>query len=168
MLEMWLGGIQGLLQVKELAFLGLGMVIGVVFGAIPGLGGATALALLMPLTYGLEPFTALALSGGVMGAIPMGGSITAILLNAPGTAPNAATCLDGHPLAQQGKAGLAIGAAASANSLGGIIGTMSVLAVLPVAKQLVLLFGPPEFFLLAILGLVVVASSLSGRMLRGL
>ena len=116
------------------------------------MGGATALALLMPLTYGLEPFTALALSGGVMGAVPMGGSITAILLNTPGTAPNAATCLDGYPLAQQGKAGLAIGAAASANSLGGIIGTISVLAVLPVAKQLVLLFGPPEFFLLAIFG----------------
>src|SRR5579872_7499156 len=168
MLEMWLGGIQGLLQVKELAFLGLGMVIGVVFGAVPGLGGATALALLMPLTYGLEPFTALALSGGVMGAIPMGGSITAILLNAPGAAPNAATCLDGYPLAQQGKAGYAIGAAATANSLGGLIGTISVLAVLPVAKELVLLFGPPEFFLLAILALVTVASSLSGRMLRGL
>ena len=157
MLDVWLSGFLGLLQLRELLFLGLGMVIGVVFGAIPGLGGATALALLMPLTYGLEPFTALALSGGVMGAIPMGGSITAILLNAPGTAPNAATCLDGHPLAQQGKAGLAIGAAASANSLGGLIGTMSVLAVLPVAKQLVLLFGPPEFFLLAILALVTVA-----------
>src|ERR1700722_12952408 len=168
MLDVWLSGFLGLLQFRELLFLGLGMVIGVIFGAIPGLGGATALALLMPLTYGLEPFTALALSGGVMGAIPMGGSITAILLNAPGTAPNAATCLDGYPLAQQGKAGLAIGAAASANSLGGIIGTISVLAVLPVAKQLVLLFGPPEFFLLSLLALVTVAASLSGRMLRGL
>jgi putative tricarboxylic transport membrane protein len=104
MLDVWLSGFLGLMQLRELLFLGLGMVIGVVFGAIPGLGGATALALLMPLTYGLEPFTALALSGGVMGAIPMGGSITAILLNAPGSAPNAATCLDGHPLAQQGRA----------------------------------------------------------------
>ena len=62
------------------------------------------------------------------------------------------TCLDGYPLAQQGKAGYAIGAAATANSLGGLIGTVSVLAVLPVAQQLVLLFGPPEFFLLAVLG----------------
>src|SRR5580698_11538909 len=148
MLDVWLSGFLGLMQVRELSFLGLGMVIGVVFGAIPGLGGATALALLMPLTYGLEPFTALALSGGVMGAVPMGGSITAILLNTPGAAPNAATCIDGYPLARQGKAGLAIGAAASANAIGGIIGTISVLAVLPVAKQLVLLFGPPEFFLL--------------------
>ncbi len=168
MLHVWLSGIEGLLQVKELMFLALGMAIGLIFGAIPGLGGSTALALLMPLTYGLEPFTALALSGGVMGAVPMGGSITAILLNAPGTAPNAATCIDGYPLAQQGKAGLAIGAAASANSLGGIIGTISVLAVLPVAKELVLLFGPPEFFLLAILGLVVVATTSRGKMLRGL
>src|ERR1700675_2631376 len=168
MLDVWLSGFLGLMQVRELLFLSLGMVIGVVFGAIPGLGGATALALLMPLTYGLEPFTALALSGGVMGAIPMGGSITAILLNAPGTAPNAATCLDGYPLAQQGKAGLAIGAAASANSLGGIIGTISVLAVLPVAKQLVLLFGPPEFFLLAIFALLTVASASRGKLLRGL
>ncbi|HUB96281.1 MAG TPA: tripartite tricarboxylate transporter permease [Stellaceae bacterium] len=168
MLDVWLSGFLGLMQVRELTFLGLGMVMGVVFGAIPGLGGATALALLMPLTYGLEPFSALALSGGVMGAIPMGGSITAILLNAPGTAPNAATCLDGHPLAQQGKAGLAIGAAASANSLGGIIGTMSVLAVLPLAKELVLLFGPPEFFLLAIFALLTVASASRGKLLRGL
>src|SRR5277367_1480651 len=168
MLDVWLSGFLGLMQIRELTFLGLGMVIGLVFGAIPGLGGATALALLMPLTYGLEPFTALALAGGVMGAVPMGGSITAILLNTPGTAPNAATCLDGYPLAQQGKAGLAIGAAASANSIGGIIGTISVLAVLPVANQLVLLFGPPEFFLLSLLGLVTVATASRGKLLRGL
>src|ERR1044071_3909080 len=142
MLEMWLGGIQGLLPVKELGFFGPGMFIGLFFGAIPGLGGAAALALLMPLTYGLEPFTALALAGGVMGAVPMGGSITSILLNTPGTAPNAATCLDGHPLAQQGKAGLAIGAAGSANAIGAIIGTISVLAVLPIANDVVLMFGP--------------------------
>src|SRR5882724_9198857 len=168
MLQMWLGGIEGLLQLRELAFLGLGMFIGLFFGAIPGLGGAAALALLMPLTYGLEPFTALALSGGVMGGVPMGGSITAILLNTPGSAPNAATAIDGYPLAQQGKAGLAIGAAASANAIGGIIGTISVLAVLPIASDIVLLFGPPEFFLMSLFALIVVASASRGKMLRGL
>jgi putative tricarboxylic transport membrane protein len=168
MLDMWLHGIEGLLQFRELAFLALGMFIGLFFGAIPGLGGAAALALLMPLTYGLEPFTALALSGGVMGGVPMGGSITAILLNTPGSAPNAATAIDGYPLAQQGKAGLAIGAAASANSIGGIIGTVSVLAILPIAKNIVLLFGPPEFFLLALLGLVIVSTTSRGKLLRGL
>jgi putative tricarboxylic transport membrane protein len=168
MLHLWLSGLGGLLQARELLFLALGMLIGLFFGAIPGLGGATALALLTPLTYGLDPFTALALAGGVMGAVPMGGSISAILLNAPGSAPNAATCLDGHPLAQQGKAGLALGAAASANAIGGIIGTISVLAILPIAKDLVLLFGPPELFLLAVLGLIVVATASRGKMLRGL
>lgn len=168
MLHLWLSGLGGLLQARELLFLALGMTIGLFFGAIPGLGGATALALLTPLTYGLDPFTALALAGGVMGAVPMGGSISAILLNAPGSAPSAATCLDGHPLAQQGKAGLALGAAASANAIGGIIGTISVLAVLPIAKDLVLLFGPPELFLLAVLGLIIVATASRGKMLRGL
>ena len=168
MLHLWLSGLEGLLQARELLFLALGMLLGLFFGAIPGLGGATALALLTPLTYGLDPFTALALAGGVMGAVPMGGSITAILLNAPGSAPSAATCLDGHPLAQQGKAGLALGAAASANAIGGIIGTISVLAILPIAKDLVLLFGPPELFLLAVLGLIVVSTASRGKMLRGL
>jgi putative tricarboxylic transport membrane protein len=168
MLHLWLSGLEGLLQARELLFLALGMTIGLFFGAIPGLGGATALALLTPLTYGLDPFTALALAGGVMGAVPMGGSISAILLNAPGSAPSAATCLDGHPLAQQGKAGLALGAAASANAIGGIIGTISVLAILPIAKDLVLLFGPPELFLLAVLGMIIVATASRGKMLRGL
>jgi len=167
-LNAWLDGFQSLLHFKQLLFLSLGMIMGLVFGAVPGLGGTTALALLMPLTYGLDPITALALSGGVMGAVPMGGSISAILLNTPGSAPNAATCLDGYPLAQQGKAGLAIGAAASSNAIGGLIGTVSLLAVLPLSKRLVLSFGPPEFFLLSILGLVMVATASRGKMLRGL
>ena len=168
MLTAWLAGLSGLMHTQELLFLGLGMALGLFFGAIPGLGGTTALALLMPLTYGLQPITALALAGGVMGAVPMGGSISAILLNTPGSAPNAATCLDGYPLAQQGKAGLAIGAAASANAIGGLFGTISLLAVLPISHQLVLAFGPPEFFLLSMLALVMVASSTRGKMLRGL
>ena len=168
MLDVWLSGFLGLMHLKPLLFLALGMAFGLFFGVVPGIGGTTALALLMPLTFGLDPFTALALSGGIMGAVPMGASITSILLNTPGAAPSAATCLDGYPLARQGKAGLAIGAAASSNSIGGLIGTFSVLVVLPIASQLVLLFGPPEFFLLGLFGLVTVALSSRGKMLRGL
>jgi putative tricarboxylic transport membrane protein len=164
----WIDGFESLLHVQQVLFLCLGMFMGLIFGAVPGLGGTTALALLLPLTYGLDSITALALSGGVMGAVPMGGSISAILLNTPGSAPNAATCMDGYPLAQQGKAGLAIGAAASSNAVGGLIGTVSLLAVLPLSKMLVLSFGPPEFFLLSILGLVMVATASRGKMLRGL
>ncbi|HLZ68249.1 MAG TPA: tripartite tricarboxylate transporter permease [Aliidongia sp.] len=168
MLTAWISGLTGLLHAQELLLLFLGMILGLFFGAIPGLGGTTGLALLLPLTYGMHPITALAMAGGVMGAIPMGGSISAILLNTPGSAPNAATCLDGYPLAQQGKAGLAIGAAASANSIGGLIGTLTLLAVLPISTRLVLAFGPPEFLLLSVLALVMVACSTRGKMLRGL
>ncbi len=168
LLGIWASGFEGLLHLKPLLFMVVGMAVGLVFGAIPGLGGTTALALMIPLTYGLDSITSLALAGGVMGAVPMGGSISAILLNTPGSAPNAATCLDGYPLAQQGRAGLAIGAAASANSIGGIIGTFSLLLVLPISKSIVLLFGPPEFLLLAIMGLVMVAAAARGRLLHGL
>jgi putative tricarboxylic transport membrane protein len=169
MLGVWLNGFNSLLHVNTLMFLILGMGVGLVFGAIPGLGGTTALALLLPVTYGMDTISALALSGGVMGAVPMGGSISAILLNTPGSAPNAATCLDGYPLARQGKAGLAIGAAASSNAIGGLIGTLSLLIVLPIARDLVLAFGPPEFFLLSVIGLVMVAGATrSASIVRGL
>jgi putative tricarboxylic transport membrane protein len=168
MLDLWLTGFLSLLEPEVLLFLAIGMAIGLFVGVLPGLGGTTALALLTPVTFGLDPIAALALAGGVMGGTPMGGAITAILLNTPGQTANAVTCLDGYPLAQQGKAGLAIGAAASANALGGIIGTISVLAVLPIATQIVLLFGPPEFFLIALLGLALVATTSRGKMLRAL
>ncbi len=148
-------------------YLALGVVVGVLFGIIPGLGGATAIALLLPLTFGMSPEQAIVLMGGVMGAVSAGGAVTAILLNTPGTAPNAATCFDGYPLTKQGKAGLAIGAAASASAIGGMFGLFILAAVLPVAKTIVLWFGPPAFFMLALLGLTSLTVS-SGNMLRGL
>ncbi|HSR71114.1 MAG TPA: tripartite tricarboxylate transporter permease, partial [Kiloniellales bacterium] len=149
-------------------YLFLGSVLGLVFGVIPGLGGTTALALLIPLTFDMESFHAMLLAGGVMGSVAFGGSITAILINTPGIAPNAATCFDGYPLAQQGKAGLAIGASATASAVGGVLGLLTLLAVIPIAKEIVLLFSPPEFLLLALLGLCAIAVSSRGRLLRGL
>lgn len=146
----------------------IGVMLGLCFGVIPGLGGTTALALLIPVTFTMDSLDAMYLAGGVMGATSFGGSITAILLNTPGTAPNAATTFDGYPLAQQGKAGLAIGASAAASALGGLIGLVTLLLVIPIARELVLAFGPAEFFLLAILGLVAIAVSSRGKLLRGL
>jgi putative tricarboxylic transport membrane protein len=157
-----------LFTLKGSLFLGLGVCIGLVFGVIPGLGGTTAIALLIPLTFGMQPAEAITLIGGIMGSVAFGGSISAILLNTPGIAPNAATCFDGFPLAQQGKAGMAIGAAATASSIGGLLGVAILIAVIPVAKSIVLLFGPPEFFALAILGLGAIALSTGGKFLRGL
>jgi putative tricarboxylic transport membrane protein len=165
----WLQGFLNLLGYQELLFLATGIAIGLFVGILPGIGGTTALILLTPLTFALDPVQALALAGGIMGAVPMGGAVTAILLNTPGQTANAVTCLDGYPLAQQGKAGLAIGAAASSNALGGLVGAVSILAVIPLANELVMLFGPPELFLLAMIGLVLVAtSSRGGRMFRAI
>lgn len=151
----------------NLIYLALGVLVGLVFGVIPGLGGATAIALLLPLTFGMEPDQAIVMMGGVMGSVAVGGSVTAILLNAPGIAPNAATCFDGYPLARQGKAGLAIGAAAAASSLGGIFGLVILVLFLPVAKTMVMWFGPPAIFMLTLLGLTSLTVA-SGNLLRGL
>ena len=82
-------------------YLALGSLVGLFFGVIPGLGGPTALALLIPLTFGVDTTAAMFLAGGIMGAIPAGGSVTAILLNTPGTAPNAATVYDGYPAIEE-------------------------------------------------------------------
>ncbi len=151
----------------NILYLFLGVLVGIIFGIIPGLGGATAIALLLPLTFGMEPEQAIILMGGVMGAVSAGGAVTSILLNTPGTAPNAATCFDGYPMAQQGKAGLAIGAAAGASAIGGIFGLVILAMIIPVAKAVVLWFGPPAFFMMAILGLTSLTAS-GGNMLRGL
>ena len=168
MLESTLAALQFLFTPSGALFLCLGVGIGLAFGVMPGLGGTTAIALLMPLSFTLEANQAMLLMGGVMGAVSAGGSVSAILINTPGTAPNAATCFDGYPLAQQGKAGLAIGAAAGASSIGGVIGIFTLIAVMPVMKSIVLLFGPPEYFMLAAMGLAAIAVSTGGRFLRGL
>jgi putative tricarboxylic transport membrane protein len=167
MLEPLLAAAQYLSQGVNLGYLGLGVAVGLLFGSIPGLGGATAIALLLPLTFGMEPDQAIILMGGIMGAVSIGGSVSAILLNTPGTAPNAATCIDGYPLTRQGKAGLAIGAAATASSVGGIISLVILVMLLPIAKQIVLLFGPPAFFMLAVLGLTSLTVA-GHNLLRGL
>jgi len=168
MLNVWMSGFESLFVLKDIVYLIAGVGFGMFFGLVPGLGGTTGLTLLIPLTFGLDTATSIALSAGVMGGVPMGSSISAILINAPGSAPNAATCLDGFPLAQQGRGGLAIGAAASANAMGGIIGTFFLLAIIPIARDIVLSFGPPQFFLMCVFGLVIVSLTSSGKLLEGL
>jgi putative tricarboxylic transport membrane protein len=168
MLEAAANGFEHFLTIQALLYLALGAAIGLTFGAIPGLGGPTALALLIPLTFGMDSFAAISLFGGVMGAVPFGGSITAILLNTPGTAPNAATCFDGYPMARMGQAGRAIGAAGAASAIGGLLGIIVLVAFMPVLRELVLFFGPPEFLMLALLGLSAVAVATPGQLLRGL
>jgi len=146
----------------------LASVIGLVFGVLPGLGGITALAILLPFTYGWNPMIAMFFFAGILGAVPFGGSISAILLNTPGTAENAASCFDGHPMVRRGEGGKALGISATASALGGLFGLVLLLLLIPVLRMVVLAFGPPEFLFLCLFGLVAVAFAARGNLIKGL
>lgn len=149
-------------------YLILGTLLGMLFGILPGLGGPQVLALLLPITYGMDPNPAIVLLVGAMSSIAFGGSIPGILINTPGTAQSAATCFDGFPLAQQGKAGLAIGAAATASCLGAIFGAVILTLILPIGRYVVLAFSYPEYFMMAFMGLSVIAVVSRGSLWKGL
>ena len=151
-----------------IAFIVVGTLIGMVFGALPGLGGTVALALLIPITFGMDSSWAMVLFGSTLGGVAFGGSISAILINVPGTGPNAATLLDGYPMARQGRAGEALGVSATASAMGAIFGLIILVGLLPVAREIILAFSSPEFFWLAILGLTIIAVTTHGQLLKGI
>lgn len=152
----------------NLALLVAGTIVGVIMGMLPGLGGTVTLALLIPLTFGMDPLVAFMLLVAANGGTSQGGAVTAILLNTPGKAPNAATIIDGYPMARQGRGGQAIGASITASALGAI-GGIAVLAIsIPIMIQIVLLFGPPEIFWLGVWGLTVIALVVGDHLRTGL
>ncbi|MCM3760115.1 tripartite tricarboxylate transporter permease [Alkalihalobacillus oceani] len=136
----------------------LGVLIGILFGVVPGLSGVTAISLLIPFTYAMEPLNGFLIMIAIYAASIYGGSIAAILFNIPGDAPAAMTALDGYPLARQGHAGRALGMAAISSLVGGSISVIAITFLAPQAAQIALSFGPPEYFALGLLGLTVVAS----------
>mgnify|MGYP002629537555 CR=1 FL=1 len=144
-----------------------GVIFGILAGAIPGISSSVAVALMIPFTYGLEPAAAILLLISVYLSSSYGGSISAIMINTPGTPGSIATTFDGYPLSQKGKPGLALGIALISSTIGGIIGmVLLILFSVPIAK-FALTFGPPEFFLLAILGLSIVSSISSENKIKG-
>jgi putative tricarboxylic transport membrane protein len=151
-----------------LAMLLLGVVVGTTFGALPGLGSIVALSIALPFTYGMDPMLAMFLFAGIMSSVTFGGSVPAILLNTPGTPPNAATCFDGYPLAQRGEGARAVAVSATSCFVGSVGGAVVTLALLPVIKPIVFAFGPPEFFWLVIFGLVMIAFASRANMVKGL
>lgn len=150
-----------------IGFVVLGTLIGLVFGALPGLGGVVALSLLIPITFGMDPTAAIVLFAATMGGTAFGGSVSAILINTPGTPPNAATCFDGYPLAQQNRAAEALGTSATASLLGAFVGLIVLVALIPFTREIILSFGPPEFFWLAVLGLTLIGVLTEGSILKG-
>ncbi len=168
MLEAALPALLELISWPGILYLTIGALLGLLFGILPGLGGPQVLALLLPLTFTMDAATALTLLIGASGATAFGGSITAILINTPGTAQNAATVYDGFPMTKQGKAGQAIGAAAAASVLGAIFGAIILTAILPVGRYLVLAFSYPEYFMMAVMGLAMIVVLSQGSLWKGI
>ena len=145
-----------------------GVAGGILVGALPGLTGTMAIALLVPFTYGLAPDAALVMLGGVYVGAMYGGSIAAILINTPGAPAAIATTFDGYPMAQKGKAEEALASSATGSAVGGLLGTVVLLLFSPMLAAISLKFGPPEYFWLGILGLTIIASLSANSLAKGL
>ncbi len=152
------------MQVKVFAAIAGGTILGIIFGALPGLTAAMGIAVLLPLTYDMPPVMGFGmLLGTYCGAIS-GGSIAATLLNIPGTPASVATCLDAYPMARKGEAGRALGLAIVASFIGGIFSSFVLSFMAPALAEFALEFGAAEYFSLAVFGLTIIAS-VSGKSL---
>lgn len=155
-------------QWPDFLLIPLGMLVGLFAGLVPGLNAPIAMAILLPVTFDMTPVQAMMLLVPIIGAADVGGSLTAILVGVPGTSVNVATTLDGHMMARQGRAAEAIGASVTASAMGSLIGLVVLVALLPVMRSVVMLFGPPEFFLLALSAIVALSVLTRGHVLDGL
>ena len=153
---------------ERLLLLLSGVLIGLVVGIIPGIGGLTALVVLIPFTYGLDSYSAMALLIGMWAVIATSDVIPAIFFGVPGTIGCAATVLDGHPLAKKGEAARALGASYAASTLGGLFGALVLALSIPILRPLMLSFGTAELLALCIFGLSMVATLSGPFPLRGL
>jgi TctA family transporter len=146
----------------------VGTLLAMVFAFLPGIGGTTLMALVIPWTFSWDPLATVLLFGALVGSGTFMGSVTSILFNIPGSAPNAATMLDGYPMAQRGEAEAAIACSATASALGSTIGIGILILLIPVLQSVLTAFGPPEFLVLAVWGLITIAVVSRGAMMRGL
>lgn len=151
-----------------LAMLAVGVVAGLVIGLIPGLGGTGAVAILLPVTFGMEPEPALAMLIGALAVVHTSDTVAAVLLGAPGSASASVTMLDGYAMARQGQAKRALSLAFLSSMAGGVIGAIGLTLAIPLARPLVLSFGSPELFMLTILGVSLAAVLSRGNVVKGL
>ncbi|MBB2947274.1 putative tricarboxylic transport membrane protein [Actinoplanes lutulentus] len=161
-------GFAVVLEPTNLLYCLVGVVIGMLIGVLPGLGPAATIAILLPLTFGLEPVTAIIMLAGIFYGAQYGGTITSVLLRLPGEASSVVTVFDGHALARQGRAGTALGIAAIGSFVGGTLAIVALTFVAPLVAEFALDFGPPEYTALALLGILLVSTISSGGRLRAL
>jgi TctA family transporter len=153
---------------QSFLFMLAGIFIGFWVGILPGLGGATTLALMLPFIYTMDPTTAFAFLLGANAVTSTTGDITSILFGVPGEGITASTVVDGHPMAKNGEAGRALGAALMSSLVGSIFGAIALAVALAVVRPLVLSIGSAEFFMLALLGITFLSSLSGGNLIKGL
>ncbi|XVV17741.1 tripartite tricarboxylate transporter permease [Actinoplanes sp. CA-131856] len=163
-----LDGFAVVVEPKNLLYCLIGVVIGMLVGVLPGLGPAATIAILLPVTFGLEPVTSIIMLAGIFYGAQYGGTITSVLLRLPGEASSVVTVFDGHALARQGKAGTALGIAAIGSFAGGTLSIVALTFVAPLVAGFALDFGPPEYTALALLGILLVATISPGSKLKAL
>jgi TctA family transporter len=145
-----------------------GVLLGLIIGVIPGIGGLVGMALLLPFTYAMDQYAALAFLIGMWSVTPTSDTIPSIMLGVPGSAGSAATVMDGYPMARRGEASRALGASYTASVMGGLFGAVLLAISIPILRPFMLAFGTPELLALCVLGLMLVAAVSQGQILKGL
>jgi putative tricarboxylic transport membrane protein len=163
-----LAGLFHVLEWQYILAMTIGLIAGILVGAIPGLTASIGISLLIPLTYGMDPLFALAMMAGIHNGGSAGGAIPAILLNIPGTPAAVATAFDGYPMTKQGRALTALKLAAASSAVGGALGAIVLLFLAPPLATATLAFGPPEIFWANVFGMCAVAVLLGDDPLKGL
>ena len=161
-------GFQVALQPLNLIYCFFGVMIGTLVGVLPGLGPAAAIALLLPTTFKATPISGVIMLAGIYYGAMYGGSTTSILVNIPGEAASVVTCIDGHQMALRGRAGPALGISAFGSFIAGTLAVIALTLVGPLLAGIALRFGPPEFFSLMLVGIMVLTFLSSGSMLKAL
>jgi TctA family transporter len=161
-------GLQHAATLQNLALCFSGVFLGTLLGVLPGIGSLVALSLLFPITFHLDPTGALIMMAGIHYGSSYGGSTTSILLNVPGSPSSAVACLDGHPLAKQGKAGTALFLTAVGSFVGASFGIVLMMLAAPAIADAALLFGSQEYFALMVLGLVAASAISGGSAVKGI
>lgn len=161
-------GLNTALSPSNLLYCAIGVSLGTVAGIIPGIGALTTMSLLLPLTFHLDPTTALVMLAGIWYGTTYGGSTASILLNLPGTPSTAVTCIEGFPMAQSGRASVAMFMTTIASFVGATIGIIVMMLFSPLIVKMALDFGPVEYFSLMLLGLIAASTMSAGSTLKGL
>ncbi|WP_404407018.1 tripartite tricarboxylate transporter permease [Jeotgalibacillus malaysiensis] len=161
-----MSGFEIAFSLEGLLFVFIGVFVGTFIGMMPGLGPISAIAIMIPITYSMDPSIALVMMAGVYYGAIFGGSSSSILLNAPGVAGTVATAFDGYPMAKQGKAGKALAIAAIASFTGGTVSVVLLMLFTPLLSAVAISFGPAEYFALMFLGLTAIASLADGSAIK--